>query len=439
MFPSTPLEIHQRRRQAMLERMPDRSAALFLALPEAPRNGDVIHPYRPDSDLWYLTGFAEPRSALLLTRGCDAPASVLFLRDRDPRAEVWTGPRIGVEDAPAALDVEAAHPIEALARELPGLLARAQVLIHRAPHDTPDRRAVADALEAVRGGPRGPHKGPHSLQDPALTLHELRMRKDDTELERIREASRITGSALGRAIDGCGAGTGEWEIQAQLDGDYRASGGWGWGFPTIVAAGPNACVLHYQSNTARCAHGGLVLVDTGAEVDGYAADVSRTFPVDGRFSAAQRDVYQVVLDAQQAAIEAVRPGVTLDDLHQLAVRILAQGMIDLGLLPDSLDEVLEDGSYKRYYPHQTSHWLGLDVHDVGRYYLDGDTPRPLESGVVFTIEPGLYVPTGDEDAPAHLRGIGVRIEDDVLVTRTGCEDLSANIPKSVEGIEALAG
>ncbi len=437
MFPTLPTQVHRRRRQALLDRMPDRSAALFLALPEAPRNGDVIHPYRPDSDLWYLTGFAEPRSALLLTRGCDAPSSVLFLRDRDPRAEVWTGPRIGVDDAPTALGVEAAQPIDRLATELPALLARARRLIYRAPHETVDRRAVETALEGVRGGPRGPHKGPHAVEDPALTLHELRWIKDDVELERIREASRITGRALATVIRDCREGTGEWEIQAHLDGAYRAGGGWGWGFPTIVAAGGNACVLHYQSNAARCADGDLVLIDTGAEVDGYAADVSRTFPVAGRFTPAQRDVYQVVLDAQQDAIAAVEPGATLDDLHGRAVRTLARGMLDLGLVTGSLDEVVEGGAYKRYYPHQTSHWLGLDVHDVGRYYLDDDVPRALEPGVVFTVEPGLYVPAADEDAPAHLRGFGVRIEDDVVVTADGCENLSADIPKSVDGLEAL--
>ncbi len=438
MYPTLSTPIHRSRRDALLSRMPDRSAALFLSLPEAPRNGDVVHPYRPDSDLWYLTGFAEPSCALLLTRGCDAPASALFLRDRDPRAEVWTGVRVGVEDAPAVLDVEAAFAVERMDKELPALLRRAELLIYRPQHATPLSRAVDEALEAVRGGPRGPFKGPHTRLDPALTLHELRMRKAPEEIDRIREANRITGDALTRAMVEVRPGTGEWEIQAHLDGAYRAGGGWGWGFPTIVAAGANACVLHYQSNTARCDAGDLVLVDTGAEVDGYAADVSRTFPVDGRFEAPQRAVYQIVLAAQEAAIARIRPGATLDELHRTAEHTLAQGMLDLGLLKGSPDEVVEKGLTKRYYPHQTSHWLGLDVHDAGRYYA-GDRPRPLEEGMVFTVEPGLYVPSADEDAPDALRGIGVRIEDDLLVTVDGCENLSKGIPKTVGEIEALRG
>lgn len=437
MFPTLQTAVFRRRRDELLSRMPPRSAALFLPLPEAPRNGDVVHPYRPDSDLWYLTGFAEPSCALLLTRDCDAPATALFLRDRDPKAEVWTGARTGVADAPQTLDVEVAFPIERLAKELASLLRKARILIHRSARSTPEAEALRQALSAVRVGPRGPHKGPHTLVDPALTLHEMRMRKGPEELERIREANRITGQALRVVMADVRGGTGEWEIQGRLDGAYRAGGGWGWGFPTIVASGANACVLHYQSNSARCADGDLVLVDTGAEVDGYGADVSRTFPAGGRFSPPQRDVYAAVLAAQEAAIERVGPGVTLDELHGVAVQTLAQGMLDLGLLRGDLDAILEAGSHKRFYPHQTSHWLGLDVHDVGRYHLDDDRPRPLEEGMVFTVEPGLYIPATDVEAPTHLRGIGVRIEDDVLVTAGGYENLSTATPKTVEAIEAL--
>ena len=439
MFPTLDTEVFQRRRAALLHRMPPRSAALFVSLPEAPRNGDVIHPYRPDSDLYYLTGFAEPDCALLLTRDCDAPESAIFLRDRDPKAEVWTGVRTGVAEAPAALGVEAAFPVGALAKELPGLLRRAGQLIYRAAHDTAETAAVRQALAAVRIGPRGPHRGPHTVVDPALTLHELRLRKGPEELERIREANRVTGEALCGVMAEARPGTGEWEIQARLDGAYRAGGGWGWGFPTIVASGANACVLHYQSNAAPCGDDSLVLVDTGAEVDGYGADVSRTFPVGGRFDGAQRDVYAAVLAAPAAASEGVRPGVTLDELHGIAVRSLIGSMLDLGLLSGDPDGLAESGDFKRFYPHQTSHWLGLDVHDVGRYYLDDDRPRPLEEGMVFTVEPGLYVPEGDETVPAHLRGIGVRIEDDVLVTADGYENLSMASPKAVADIEGLRG
>jgi len=438
MYPELPAETFIQRRAALLERMPDRSAALFVATPPAERNADVVYPYRPDSDLWYLTGCAEPSTALLLTRGCGGPGTVLFLRDRDPKQEQWTGLRVGVSDAPARFGVEAAFPIEKLAEELPGALKKARVLIYRPlrPGELP--AAVRAALMAVRGGPRGPHKGPHSVVDPTLTLHEMRMLKSGAEVERIRAANEITDEGLRTVMSTSRPGTGEWQIQADLEGAFRKRGGWGWAYPTIVASGDRACVLHYDSNAARADAGDLVLIDAGAEVGGYGADVSRTFPVSGRFSAAQRDLYQLVLDAQEGVIDAVAPGKTLDDLHRTAIRILSAGLLDLGLLEGPLDCVLETEAFKRYYPHQTSHWLGLDVHDVGRYYID-DEPRLLGPGMVFTVEPGLYVPGNDEDAPEAFRGLGVRIEDDVLVTTDGCDNLSAGIPKGVEEIEVLMG
>jgi Xaa-Pro aminopeptidase len=437
MMPTLPIDVFAARRSALLERMPDRSAALFLALPLAARNSDVVYPYRPGSDLWFLTGFDEPSAALLLTRGCGAPRSVLFLRDRDPAQEQWTGTRVGVEEAPAALGVDAAHPIDRLTEELPGLIARAHTLIHAEGRGDLAER-VRKALVKVRGGPRGPYKGPLVREDPALTLHEIRLRKSPEEVDRIRRANQISDRAFRRAMTECEPGTGEWEIQAWLEEGFRAGGGWGWAYPTIVAGGPRACVLHYDRNAAPCEAGQLVLVDAGAEVDGYAADVSRTFPVSRRFTAAQRDIYQLVLDAQLAALEAIAPGATLEQLHDRAVQVLARGMVDLGLLDGPLDQVVEQGSYKRYYPHQTSHWLGLDVHDVGRYFVD-EQPRPLEPGMVFTVEPGLYVPAADETAPPAMRGVGVRIEDDVLVTAEGHDNLSEGIPKEIGAIEALKG
>ncbi len=427
-------ETHANRRSRLIERMPDRSAALFLSLPPSPRNGDVVYPYRPDSDLWYLTGFAEPRCALLVTRGLDAPASVLFLQDRNPDQELWTGPRIGVEDAPDQLGVDAAHDIQDLTQELTSLLRPAQVLIYRNAHETDESRAVGRALQAVRGGPRGPDKGPHSVMDPSLTLHELRMLKDPEEVEAIARANRITNEGLRQVMATTRADTGEWEIQAILEAAFRKRGGWGWAYPTIVASGANACVLHYDANARACGEDDLVLIDAGAEVDGYGADISHTFPVRGKFSAPQRDLYEAVLHAQLAVIEAVRPGQTLDGLHELALRKLSTSMVDLGLVEGPADRVLEDKLFRRYYPHQTSHWLGLDVHDVGAYYLDGK-PRALEAGMVFTVEPGLYVPASDTRAPAEMRGIGVRIEDDILVTDEGSRNLTAGVPRSVVEIE----
>lgn len=438
MYPDLSSETFARRRQALLERMPDRSAALFVATPPAERNSDVVYPYRPDSDLWYLTGCDEPSTALLLTRGCGGPDAVLFVRDRDPKQEQWTGFRVGVTEAPARFGVDTAFPIDKLADELTGALKKAQILIYRPARASELTAAVNVALQAVRGGPRGPHKGPHTVLDPTLSLHELRMVKTPEEVERIRAANAITGEGLRAVMASSRPGTGEWEIQAELEATFRRRGGWGWAYPTIVASGHRACVLHYDSNAARAEAGELILIDAGAEVGGYGADVSRTFPVSRRFEPAQRDLYQLVLDAQEAVIARTAPDQTLDDLHREAIRVLADGMVALGLLEGPLDRVLETEAFKRYYPHQTSHWLGLDVHDVGRYYLD-DEPRALRSGMVFTVEPGLYVPPGDEDAPDAFRGLGVRIEDDVLVTAHGCDNLSAGIPKGVGELEGLKG
>ena len=433
-----PSETFAARRRELVARMPDRSAALFVAPPPASRNADVVYPYRPDSDLWYLTGCAEPSAALLLTRGCDAPETALFLRDRDPKAEQWTGRRIGVTDAPEHFGVEVAFPIDKLASELPGALKMARTLIYRPPRSSELTAAADSALQTVRGGPRGPHKGPHEVVDPALTLHEIRLLKSEEEVALIRSASHITEEGFRAVMMESHPGSGEWELQATLEAAFRGRGGWGWAYPTIVASGPRACVLHYDSNAARAREGDLVLIDAGAEVDGYGADISRTFPVSPRFTPAQRDLYQLVLDAQEAVIDGVAPAITLDDLHRIALRVLSQGMVDLGLLEGPVDQVLETEAFKRFYPHQTSHWLGLDVHDVGRYYLDDD-PRPLAPGMVFTVEPGLYVPEGDEKAPVAYRGLGVRIEDDVLVTAEGCENLSAGIPKEVDDLEGLKG
>ena len=438
MDPHHSTEVFRARRDALLAAMPPRSAALFLSLDQAARNGDVVYPYRPDSDLWYLTGFDEPDCALVLTKDCDVAETVLFLRDRDPSQELWTGERTGVAEAPDQLGVEAAFPIGRLADELPTLLRRAETLVHRPLRPSAHTAAVDTALQAVRGGPRGPHKGPVQIADPTLTLHELRLHKSDDEVAAIRRANEITAAAIREVVATTRPGTGEWEIQAALEATFRRRGGWGWAYPTIVAGGARACVLHYDANAATCRRDELVLIDAGAEVLGYGADVSRTFPVSNHFTPPQRALYETVLAAQQAAIGAVRPGTSLDALHELTTRALVEGMLEVGLLHGSPDAIVAEGTFKRYYPHQTSHWLGLDVHDVGRYYLDGE-PRPLEPGMVFTIEPGLYVPLSDTDAPEAFRGIGIRIEDDVLVTTSGHENLSAGIPKSVAEIEALKG
>jgi Xaa-Pro aminopeptidase len=428
---------------------PRSAAALVFSGSPRIRNHDAEHRFRPESDFWYLTGFAEPESALLLLPARRAasstsasaaegrelpPRAVLFLREKSRDEEIWHGRRLGVDAAPQALGLERAYPIAELWQRLPELLRGYERLVYRSGLNEAQDRAVLAALARLREKHRGPHPIPYECVDPAPILHELRLYKDPRELELMRRAAQLSERAHRAAMARSAPGVNEAEIDALLSYCFRAGGGGGSAYTNIVAGGANACILHYVENNAPLRAGELLLVDAGAEYDCYASDVTRTWPVTGRFSPEQRALYELVLRAQLAAIEEVGPGKPFPAAHEAAVRVLAAGLVELGLLPGPVQQVLESESYKRFYMHRTGHWLGLDVHDCGAYSKDA-APRLLEPGMVTTVEPGLYIAAEDELVEPRWRGIGIRIEDDVLVTEAGCEVLTAAIPKTIAELE----
>jgi Xaa-Pro aminopeptidase len=408
---------------------------VLVSPPTFIRNNDVEHEYRQSSDFFYLTGFDEPDSVLILTTEHAQHRVVLFLRDRDPERETWDGPRLGVERAVERLGVDAAFSIKELDDRLPDYLENTRRAHYRIGIDRRFDDRFLRALDVVRTRARRGIECPSEIVDPGAIVHEQRLRKTEFEVGAMRRASAITREAHLAAMRVAQPGRHEYEVEAEILRTFRAHGSERPAYGSIVGSGPNATILHYRKNDRRMEEGDLLLIDAGAEFGYYASDVTRTFPVSGRFTEAQRAVYQTVLDAQEAAIAAVRPGATMDGVHDAAVRVLLEGMRSLGLVKGDDTSLLESGEYKKYYMHRTSHWLGMDVHDVGRYHEAG-APRPFEPGFVLTVEPGLYIaPSADVD-PA-LRGIGVRIEDDILVTSSGGDNLTADIPKRIQEIEAI--
>jgi Xaa-Pro aminopeptidase len=424
------------RRSALLRALGDDAVLILTAAPElrAGRDGELR--YLGDPDLFYLTGHPEPETVAVL----DGLTSrfILFVRERDAERERWNGPRGGVDAARVHYGAQEAFAITELNERLPKIMASARHVYARL-----GASAQLDALlrgsmrQALARKPRT-GRGPLTLSDPSLLLDEMRLRKDPLELGLMREAARISTLAFLQAARAVRHGGGEWEVEAALEFVMRREGADGPAFPTIVASGANATVLHYTSNDRRMLDGQLVLVDGGARHRMYCADISRTFPVSGRFTPAQRDLYDIVLAARDAAIASVRPGATIDDVHSAALHALLEGLTGHGLLHGSMEELLaREEDYKVFLPHRTSHWLGLDVHDPGDYVVNG-AARVLEAGMVLTIEPGLYVSPGT-DAPADWRGAGVRIEDDVLITLDGCEVLTGALPADADSIEAMVG
>jgi Xaa-Pro aminopeptidase len=400
--------------------------ALLPAAPVAMRNNDVDHPYRQDSDFYYVTGFHEPRSVCVLSTVHPEHRCVLFVQARDPERETWDGPRAGVDGAVERFGADAAFPIEELDERLPGYLQDVDLLYYRLGADRGFDDRVLRAIEAVRRLVRKGVRHPARIVEPGVILHEMRLRKTAEELERMRRAAAITAEAHARAREVAAPGMYEYEVEAEMLRVFRRHGGEP-AYGCIVASGSNATVLHHRSNDRRMEAGDLLLIDAGCEHGCYASDVTRTFAVGAEMSGEQRAVYDVVLAAQERAIEAVRPGASLEDVHQAALGVLVDGVIDLGWIEGPRDQALEQETYKPFYMHRTSHWLGMDVHDVGAYRVGG-APRPLEAGMVLTVEPGLYV-ARDADVDPRFQGIGVRIEDDVLVTDGGREVLTAAIPK----------
>ena len=428
------VSIYAARRQRFLDSMGP-GVAVFPAAPVAIRNNDVEHEYRQESDLFYLTGFDEPDCVLVLAPQHAQHRVVLFVRPRDPSREVWDGARAGVEGAVERFGADVAFPIAELAEKLPEYVANTRRLFYRAGRDRSFDDRVFATLNTLRSRQRLGVSVPSELIDPGSVLHEQRLRKDADELASMRSAVAATTVAFARAMEVARPGSFEYEVEAELLHAFRAHGCERFAYGPIVGSGPNATTLHYRRNDRRMEDGELLLIDAGAEHGYYAADVTRTFPVSGKFSKPQRILYDLVLASQHAAFAAVRPGATLDASHQAAVGVLAAGLLEHGLVAGTLEEVLEKGLYKPFYMHRTSHWLGMDVHDVGAYFLDGK-PRPLEPGFVLTVEPGLYISATAEVAP-EWRGIGIRIEDDLLVTADGYENLTAAIPKGADELEQL--
>lgn len=427
------------RRARLMEAIGPGGAALFAANPIRNRSNDTNFAYRPNSDLWYLTGFEEPEAVVLLRPEHPEHPFVLFLRPRDKTLEIWDGPRVGVEGAVDAVGADDAHPIGELAERLPKLLAgREQLYYSLGLNDAMDREVIRAYRMAQRAG-RGRMKAPHSIVEPRDALHEMRLIKAPEEIDAVRRACKVSAEAHVHAMRKTRPGMTEREIQAEIEYVFARGGALSPGYPSIVGAGANACVLHYIDNRAELKDGDLLLVDAGAEVDFYTGDITRTWPVNGTFDGYQRQIYDLVLQAQMEAIDIVRPGIEYHKIHETTVSRIAEGLVDMGLLDGPVETAIEEKTYKKFFMHGTGHWLGIDVHDVGAYARNGEAGRPLEPGMVFTIEPGIYFHPEEEASPDDFRGIGVRIEDDILVTEDGCEVLSRDAPKEPEEIEEIVG
>ncbi|MFN4263760.1 MAG: Xaa-Pro aminopeptidase [Thioalkalivibrionaceae bacterium] len=433
--PSLSPTVFRKRRSDLLDWLDPDVAVIVPAATETVRNRDVHHPFRQDSDFAYLTGFYEPDAWLVLVPGHDTGEHWLFCRARDPEREIWDGRRLGPEGVVERLGFDAAQSLDRIDDQMPDLLAGRRVVC--APWG--ERNAVDQRLfgwiRALAARRRDGPKAPEVYTSLSRVLHEMRLFKSKEEVDAMRFAARVSGLAHRRAMQGVRPGLLESAVEAVFWQTFREHGLVP-AYPPIVGGGENACILHYTENDAVLRDGDLLLIDAGGEWLGYAADITRSFPVSGRFSPAQRDVCEIVLAAQLAAIEAVAPAKHWNDPHETAVRVLTEGLVTLGVLQGDVDALFEDEAYKPYYMHRTGHWLGLDVHDVGDYRIDG-VWRELEPGMVLTVEPGLYFGPHLTGLPEALRGIGVRIEDDVLVTREGREVLTTDCPKAPAEIEAL--
>ena len=423
----------KRRRRALMRIMGDNSIAVIPAARAAVRSRDTEYPYRADSNLFYLSGFDEPDALMVLVPNRKAGQYLMFCRERDPEKETWHGRRLGVEDAPEALGADDAFPISDIDAILPGLLENKQSVFHTLGKDLAFDAQLLGWLNKARSSRNRDGGDPDSFISLDFHLHEMRVHKSRTEIGLMRKAAKLSAAAHARAMRAVRPGMREYELEAQLISEYRSQGA-DHAFLPIVGGGENGCILHYTENNDVLQDKELVLIDSGAEVNGYAGDITRTFPVGGKFSAAQKTVYNIVLEAQLAAIEAIKPGNHWNDFHDAAVKVLTRGLRDIGVLKGKLPKLLNDEAYKPYYMHRTGHWLGMDVHDVGEYKLNGEW-RLLEPGMVLTVEPGLYL--GDSrKIPKAYRNIGIRIEDNIVVTKQGCEVLTDDVPKSVVDIEA---
>ena len=426
----------KRRRRRLMQMMDNHSVAILPTAPVRIRNRDAEYPYRPDSDFFYMTGFPEPEALAVLVPGREHGEYILFCRENDPEMETWNGPRAGQEGAVSQYHADDSFPIDDIDDILPGLLEnKERVFYTMGALPDFDQRLIGWVNRLRKQSRAGIHT-PGEFVALDHLVHDMRLYKSSAEVKAMRKAAKISAKAHVRAMQTCKPGQMEYQLEAELVHTFMQGGARSPAYSSIVGSGANGCILHYIENSAKLKDGELVLIDAGAEFDCYAADISRTFPVNGQFSAAQRALYEIVLQAQYAAIEQVKPGNHWNDPHEAAVKVITQGLKDLGILKGSLKSLLKNESYKPYYMHRTGHWLGMDVHDVGDYKVDTEW-RVLEPGMTLTVEPGIYIAAGHKGVAKKWWDIGIRIEDDVLVTKEGCEVLTADVPKEVDDIETL--
>jgi Xaa-Pro aminopeptidase len=430
-----PVESFISRRNQLLDSLPDQALVILSSASLVTRSRDTEYPFRQASDFWYLTGFLEPDALLVIKKDHHTSQCLLFSQPKDKQQETWTGIRLGQEAAVQQLGFDQAYVFQALDETLPPLLAEVNEVWMPLEDEALYSRYLHWRQLVRRLQKRGASL-PDRLVDLSSQLGEMRLIKQPEEITLLREAARISAVAHCRAMQVCHPGLYEFQLQAELEHSFMAQGACPPAYGSIVGSGDNACVLHYVENRDQLQAGDLVLIDAGAEFQGYAGDITRTFPISGKFNLQQKQLYQLVLSANQLAISLVRPGTNLESIHQAVVRCLVEGLVELGLLQGEVQQLIDSEAYKVFYMHGTSHWLGLDVHDAGRYRLDGDA-RPLLPGMTFTIEPGLYIAPDQKDVDSLWRGIGIRIEDDILVTEDGCEVLTDGVPKTIEGIETL--
>ena len=430
-------QIYRDRRAALMKQMREQTGGGLALVPtaaEVPRNRDSLYPFRHDSYFYYVSGFPEPEAVVALIAGPEGDRQMLFCREKNAEREIWDGFRYGPDAAREIFGFDEAHTIAELDKFLPDLAADRPALYTPLGLFAPWDLRVSELLNEVRSRARTGVSAPEEIVDVRQALDAMRLVKDSHELALMRRAAAVSASAHLRAMARTRAGWYEYQVEAELAHEFLSSGAQAVAYSPIVAGGPNACVLHYRDNNRQLQGGELLLIDAGCEFRGYASDITRTFPVSGKFSGPQKAVYELVLAAQLACIDAVRPGAEFHDYHKVAERVLAQGYIDLGLCKGSLDDVLANGSYRQFYMHRAGHWLGMDVHDAGAYQVKGASQR-LAPGMVLTVEPGTYIRRA-ENVPETFWDIGVRIEDDVVVTEDGCENLSKDIPSQVDDVEA---
>ncbi|ERH52755.1 proline aminopeptidase P II [Ectopseudomonas chengduensis] len=433
---SIPKSEYARRRKALMAQMEPNSIAILPAAPVYIRNRDVEHVYRQDSDFQYLTGFPEPEAVMALIPGREHGEYVLFCRERDPERELWDGLRAGQDGAISQFGADDAFPIGDIDDILPGLIEGRERVYYAIGSNQEFDHRLMEWVNHIRAKARQGAMPPNEFVALNHLLHDMRLYKSATEVKVMKEAAEISARAHIRAMQASRAGLFEYHLEAELDYEFRKGGAKMPAYGSIVAAGRNACILHYRENDAALKDGDLVLIDAGCEIDCYASDITRTFPVSGKFSPEQKAIYELVLKANEEAFKFIAPGRHWNEAHEATVRVITAGLVELGLLEGDVDELIASEAYKPFYMHRAGHWLGMDVHDVGDYKVGGQW-RVLEVGMAMTVEPGIYIAPDNDKVAKKWRGIGVRIEDDVVVTKTGCEILTNGVPKTVAEIEAL--